>query len=137
MTRSPGKLIPDDFRATPSLDAVPAIAVVNELDERNLDAIGVLVTSDGDLPGGIGLDRAELDASLYDVLMGDRPIGDALRRAVQFPHLDVLGATPDLAGAEVELVDRSARAHAMRDALAAALAPGSAVLAQPAAQRDV
>ena len=29
MTRNPGKLIPDDFRATPSLDAVPAVAVVD------------------------------------------------------------------------------------------------------------
>jgi chromosome partitioning protein len=37
---------------------------------------------------------------------------------VQFRHLDVLGSTPDLAGAEVELIDRERRAEAMRDALA-------------------
>ena len=35
-----------------------------------------------------------------------------------FPTLDVLPSTPDLAGAEVELVDRDRRAEAMRDALA-------------------
>ena len=61
MTRSPNKLIPDDFTATPSLDAVPARSRwCGELDERNLDAIGVLVTSDGDLPAGIDLDREAL-----------------------------------------------------------------------------
>ena len=70
MTRNPGKLIPDDFRATPSLDAVPAVAVVSELDERNLDAIGVLVTSDGDLPGGIGLDREALAFAGFEAKPG-------------------------------------------------------------------
>jgi leucyl aminopeptidase len=57
MTRSPNKLIPDDFSAIPSLDAVPSVAVVSDFDEGALDAIGVLVSSDGDLPDGIELDR--------------------------------------------------------------------------------
>ena len=57
MTRSPNKLIPDDFSAIPSLDAVPSVAVVSDFDEGALDAIGVLVSSDGDLPDGIDLDR--------------------------------------------------------------------------------
>ena len=70
MTRNPGRLIPDDFRATPSLDAVPAVAVATELDERNLDAIGVLVTSDGDLPGGIGLDREALAFAGFEAKPG-------------------------------------------------------------------
>ena len=70
MARNPGKLIPDDFRATPSLDAVPAVAVVSELDDRNLDAIGVLVTSDGDLPGGIGLDREALAFAGFEAKPG-------------------------------------------------------------------
>ncbi|MFE6253921.1 leucyl aminopeptidase [Agromyces sp. NPDC057865] len=57
MTRNPAKLIPDDYTAVPSLDAVPAVAVVDELDEQQLDAIGVLVSSDGDLPAGVPIDR--------------------------------------------------------------------------------
>jgi leucyl aminopeptidase len=60
MTRNPGRLIPDDFTAIPSLDAVPSVSVVDELDESSLDAIGMLVTSDGDLPTGIDLDREAL-----------------------------------------------------------------------------
>jgi leucyl aminopeptidase len=57
MTRNPVTLIPDDYTAVPSLDALPAVAVVGELDEQHLDAIGVVVTSDGDLPAGVPLDR--------------------------------------------------------------------------------
>ena len=57
MTRNPQKLIPAEFTATPSLDALPTVAVVVELDEAALDAIGVVVTSDGDVPAGVPLDR--------------------------------------------------------------------------------
>ena len=78
----------------------------------------------GNATSGVGIERGALGASLYDVLLGEGPLRDAVRRGVLFPHLDVLGATPDLAGAEVELVDRERRTHAMRDALAARAAPG-------------
>jgi len=74
----------------------------------------------GNATSGIGVDRGRMAATLYDVLLGERTLDDAVCRGVQFPHLDVLGATPDLAGAEVELVDREGRVHAMRDALATA-----------------
>ena len=39
-------------------------------------------------------------------------------RGIQFRHLDLLPATPELAGAEVELVDHPSRDRAMRSALA-------------------
>jgi chromosome partitioning protein len=52
------------------------------------------------------------------VLLGEATVAEARRRGVHFPTLDVLPATPDLAGAEVELVDRERRAETMRDALA-------------------
>jgi chromosome partitioning protein len=73
----------------------------------------------GNASSGIGLAREAIGASLYDVLLGDATLDGALHRSVQFRHLDVLPATPDLAGAEVELVDRERRTEAMRDALAA------------------
>ena len=70
MTRNPGKLIPDDFSATPSLDAVPTVTWRQELDEQGLDAIGVLVTSDGDLPAGIELDREALAFAGFEAKPG-------------------------------------------------------------------
>jgi leucyl aminopeptidase len=90
MARNPGRLIPDDFRATPSLDAVPAVAVVSELDDRNLDAIGVLVTSDGDLPGGIGLDREALAFAGFEAKPGTTIALPSEAR----PLIVVIGAGP-------------------------------------------
>jgi chromosome partitioning protein len=73
----------------------------------------------GNATSGIGIPRDEIGPTVYDVLIGATPIDGARHRAVQFRHLDVVPATPDLAGAEVEMVDQPNRERAMRDALAA------------------
>lgn len=70
----------------------------------------------GNATSGVGL-RADITETTYDVLIGATTIGRARRRAVQFAKLDVLPATPDLAGAEVELVGLSARESRMREAV--------------------
>jgi chromosome partitioning protein len=66
---------------------------------------------------GIGIDRHVLDRSLYDALMGERSLTDVMRRGVNLPVLDVIPATQDLVGAEIELVNRPGRETAMREAL--------------------
>ncbi|HSY82583.1 MAG TPA: AAA family ATPase [Gemmatimonadaceae bacterium] len=66
---------------------------------------------------GVGIDRAQLRLSTYDSLISATPIAEARLEQVLFRHLDVLPATPDLAGAEVELVERPNRETAMRDAI--------------------
>ncbi|MGH7621853.1 MAG: ParA family protein, partial [Gemmatimonadaceae bacterium] len=65
----------------------------------------------------VGVDRERIGATVYDVLIGESAAADATIRNVHFKHLDVLPATPDLAGAEVELVDRPDRDRRMRGAL--------------------
>ncbi len=72
----------------------------------------------GNATSGCGLARSDFDATTYDVLIGERSLDDAIIRQVHFRHLDVLPATPDLAGAEVELVDDPERGIRMRSALA-------------------
>ena len=71
----------------------------------------------GNATSGIGLTRDQFENTVYEVLLGETPIADATIRGVQFKHLDVVPATPDLAGAEVELVDHPRRDRAMRDAV--------------------
>ena len=72
----------------------------------------------GNATSGIGISSAELPITLYDVLIGAEPITKALHKRVHFDLLDVVPATPDLAGAEVELIEQEHRGTAMRDALA-------------------
>jgi chromosome partitioning protein len=73
----------------------------------------------GNATSGTGLDKENLDVTVYDVLIGEASLRDVTVRSVQFKHLDVAPATPDLAGAEVELVSRPNRDQAMRSALEA------------------
>jgi chromosome partitioning protein len=79
----------------------------------------LLIDSDpqGNATSGIGISRDDVGVTLYDVLIGEIPLAAAVHRGVQFKHLDVVPATPDLAGAEVELVDRERRVETMRDAV--------------------
>jgi chromosome partitioning protein len=71
----------------------------------------------GNATSGMGIARESISATVYDVLIGSTTVADATLRAVQFRHLDLLPATPELAGAEVELVDHPRRDSAMRTAL--------------------
>ena len=80
----------------------------------------LLVDADpqGNASSGIGLNKEEIADTVYEVLLEPSRIEGAILRAVQFQTLDVLPATPDLAGAEVELVGVENRETAMRRALA-------------------
>jgi chromosome partitioning protein len=72
----------------------------------------------GNATSGIGIDRTTLRNSLYEALLGEAPIAQIVRREVNFPQLDVVPATQDLVGAEIELVSRRSRETVMRRVLA-------------------
>lgn len=71
----------------------------------------------GNATSGIGLTRDDIRLTTYDVLLDPTAVHDAVLPEIQFKFLDVLPATPDLAGAEVELVDKEDRELSMRRAL--------------------
>src|SRR5712671_1631639 len=58
----------------------------------------------GNATSGVGVERGSFEKTTYDVLLGLSTIREATQREIQFSRLDVVPATPDLAGAEVELV---------------------------------
>lgn len=71
----------------------------------------------GNATSGVGIKGVDLDNTLYEVLIGSARAENAIVKAVHFDLLDVLSATPDLAGAEIELVDKPNRGMTMRDAI--------------------
>jgi chromosome partitioning protein len=74
----------------------------------------------GNATSGFGIDRSDVQQSIYDVLTGTAPLEGIIRRKLHFPFLDVAPSTRDLVGAEVELVDRSGRELVLREAIAEA-----------------
>ena len=71
----------------------------------------------GNATSGTGIERGSFERTSYDVLIGTADIASTRLRGVQFQHLDVVPATPDLAGAEVELVETQDREQRMRNAV--------------------
>ena len=72
----------------------------------------------GNASSGIGVSVADSGLTTYEVLLDQCSPNEAIRRNIQFQGLDVMPATPDLAGAEIELVDVNEREGRMRLALA-------------------
>ena len=79
---------------------------------------------DGDPQGnstsGVGINKKELEASLYDALIEGKPI-EAVVLPTCVEGLEVVPANIDLAGAEIELVPERARETKLKRALAPVL----------------
>ena len=73
----------------------------------------------GNASTGLGIPQARRERSSYDVLVDGAAVVDAAI-PTRVPRLDILPATVDLSGAEVELVGFEDRAHRLDKALAAA-----------------
>lgn len=74
---------------------------------------------------GVGIDKDSVELSMYDVITeretDDGPVGirDILMPVDFMKFLDIAPATPDLAGAEIEIVNTMAREKRLKTALAA------------------
>lgn len=67
---------------------------------------------------GLGQAPDAGEPTSYEVLLGSATMAQATRRT-EFPHLTMVAATPELAGAEVELVGMVGREFRLREAFAA------------------
>ncbi|GAC1620670.1 MAG: AAA family ATPase [Vulcanimicrobiaceae bacterium] len=69
----------------------------------------------GNTSSGLGIDKQAIEHDSYAVLLADATVVDAARRTI-VPHLDVVPATINLAGAEIELVSALSRETRLRRA---------------------
>ena len=70
----------------------------------------------GNCTSGLGVEPGSL--TTYEVLTGEKSLAEVIR-PTEFPHLSLVPATPELAGAEVELVGMVGREFRLREALEA------------------
>ncbi|MDE0879498.1 MAG: AAA family ATPase [Sphingomonas bacterium] len=73
----------------------------------------------GNASTGVGVGHAQRIKSSYHVLIGEATLDEAVI-ATRVPRLDLLPATVDLSGAEIELVEFEARTHRLDRALKSA-----------------
>jgi chromosome partitioning protein len=115
------------------LDAVPIVAFANQkggvgktttavnsavsLAQRGYRVLIVDSDPQGNATSSLGVDKLTVGHSIYDVLVDALPLSDAID-ATDRPGLDLVAATPMLAGAEIELVATGGRETRLREALA-------------------
>lgn len=76
----------------------------------------------GNASTGLGVTTGERERSSYELLRGDCTADEAAI-ATRVPRLDLIAATVDLSGAEIELVEFADRTHRLERALTAARHP--------------
>jgi chromosome partitioning protein len=81
----------------------------------------------GNATSGVGIDRTAIAHSIYDVLLKDVPMEDAVE-PTSVRDLFVVPATIDLAGAEIELVSVFSREQRLKTAIATVATDYDAVL---------
>jgi chromosome partitioning protein len=70
----------------------------------------------GNASSGLGIDRGSIDVSIYDVLLKESALEDAIE-PTSVLNLFVVPATIDLAGAEIELVSMFSRETRLKSAI--------------------
>ena len=89
----------------------------------------------GNATTGAGLDKRAQQATVYQVLLGERRIAD-VRTASPTGGFDLVPANRELAGAEIELVDLPERETRLKDALAEALSQMKSAIDEVAEEYD-
>lgn len=71
----------------------------------------------GNTTSGLGIDKNELECSIYDVLISDASMKESIIQSNLVNNLFVSPSTMELAGAEVELIGNSGRENIMKNKL--------------------
>ena len=95
-----------------------AINVADCMAAKGEKVLVVDMDPQGNTTSGLGINKSDVEISVYDVLSGEKEVKDAILPTA-FEKLFVLPATEDLAGAEIELMDEENREKRLKDALSA------------------
>lgn len=104
-----------------------AINVGTALAATGLRTLVIDLDPQGNASTGLGIGRSARAKSTYDVLIGDMSLVDAAQPTC-VPKLDIVPATVDLSGAEIELVEFEERTHRLSHAVDRGRSPWDVVL---------
>lgn len=93
-----------------------AINLSAALGEAGKQVLLVDLDPQGNTTSGLGVEKSQVTRCIYDVLLNDVPIQDVIIPDV-CEGLDLVPATINLAGAEVELVSEMARENRLKDSV--------------------
>lgn len=75
------------------------------------------IDAQGNTTSGYGINKRDLQASSYEVIVGEKTAGEAIIHT-QFGKVDLIPATASLAAADIELAELEKRAYGLKTAIA-------------------
>jgi chromosome partitioning protein len=94
-----------------------AVNIAAALAQHGLSVLVVDLDPQGNASTALGIDHSVGTPSIYDVLLGGRPMHEVVVHAEFAPLLRSVPATLDLAGADIELTSQVAREYRLQRAL--------------------
>ena len=94
-----------------------AINLAASLAEYQKNVLIIDMDPQGNTTSGFGVDKNELEHSLYDLVTDNCTIQECILENVLFDTLSLIGSNVNLSGAEIELIDVERKEFILKDAL--------------------
>ena len=86
------------------------------LAEKGKKVLSVDMDPQGNMTSGLGLDKNNVERTIYDLIIGEAEIQDVIKKDV-IENLDIIPTSIDLSAAEIELIDVEDNEYILRNAI--------------------
>lgn len=86
------------------------------LAEQGYKVLTIDIDPQGNTTSGLGVQKNELEKTIYDVLLGEMNMDD-IKTKTPMKNLELIPSNMDLAGAEIELLDIKEREYLLKNAI--------------------
>ncbi len=93
-----------------------AINLTSCLSENDKNVLLVDIDPQGNTTSGLGIDKNEIENSIYDLLISKCTVEDAIL-SMEYPKMDIITSNINLSGAEVELLEIEDKEHILKNIL--------------------
>lgn len=93
-----------------------AINLTSCLSENDKKVLLVDIDPQGNTTSGLGIDKNEMENSIYDLLISKCTVEDAIL-SMEYPKIDIITSNINLSGAEVELLEFKDKEHILKNIL--------------------
>ena len=87
------------------------------LAEKGQKVLAVDMDPQGNMTSGLGVDKNNVESTVYDLIIGESSINEVIVRDV-LENLDIIPTSIDLSGAEIELLDVDEKEYIIKNAIA-------------------